>query len=58
MALAQQKIEYLRDAIAVADLRVMVMTLYQTTGDPKWLEARFAPRLDRRIIAEADAGFP
>ncbi|MCY4533675.1 MAG: NAD(P)/FAD-dependent oxidoreductase [Gammaproteobacteria bacterium] len=58
MALAQDKLEYLRDAIKVADLRVMVTTLYQMTGDPKWMEARFAPRLDRRIIADPDAGFP
>ena len=58
MALAQDKLEYLRDAIKAADLRVMVTTLYQMTGDPKWMEARFAPRLDRRIIADPDAGFP
>ncbi len=58
MALAQDKLEYLRDAIKAADLRVMVTTLYQMTGDPRWMEARFAPRLDRRIIADPDAGFP
>ncbi len=58
MALAQDKLEYLRDAIKAADLRVMVTTLYQMTGDPKWMEARFAPRLDRRIIADPYAGFP
>ncbi len=58
MALTQDKLEYLRDAIKAADLRVMVTTLYQMTGDPKWMEARFAPRLDRRIIADPDAGFP
>ncbi len=58
MALAQDKLEYLRDAIKAADLRVMVTTLYQMTGDPMWMEARFAPRLDRRIIADPDAGFP
>ena len=58
MALAQDKLEYLRDAIKAADLRVMVTTLYQMTGDPMWMEARFAPRLDRRIIADPEAGFP
>ena len=58
MALSKDKLERLEHSIESADLRVLVVTLYQTTGDRKWLEPRFAPKLDRKIIADNDAGFP
>lgn len=44
-------------SLAVADLRVLVMCLYQATGDPKWLAQPFVPTRDVRLIADPTAGF-
>ncbi len=46
------------DAVGEADMRVLVMCLYQITGDRKWLAEPYRPRRDVRLIAPEDAGFP
>ncbi len=46
------------DAVRDADLRVLVMCLFQITGDPRWLQDPYRPRRDVRLIAPEDAGFP
>lgn len=58
MALSQQQLERLKGCIHAADLRVLVVTLYQITGDPKWMESRFGPKLDRKIISDPECGYP
>lgn len=45
-------------ALPDADLRVLLMCLFQVSGDRKWLAPRFRPKRDVRLIAEEDAGFP
>ena len=45
-------------AVGDADLRVLVMCLFQITGDRKWLAEPYLPRRDVRLIAPEDAGFP
>lgn len=45
------------DAVGDADLRVLVMCLFQITGDRKWLRAPYLPRRDVRLVAPEDAGF-
>ncbi len=45
------------DAVRDADLRVLVMCLFQITGDRKWLAEPFLPRRDVRLVAPEDAGF-
>jgi 4-hydroxyacetophenone monooxygenase len=44
----------LREALASADLRVLLMVLFQTTGDEHWLS--FRPKRDVQLIADEDAG--
>ena len=46
------------DAVAEADLRVLLMCLVHLTGDTDWLEPPYRPRRDVRIIAAEDAGLP
>lgn len=58
MTLSRQNLERLRISIEAADLRVLVVTLYQITGDPRWLKSRFGPKLDRKIISDPDSGYP
>lgn len=41
-------------AIAVADLRVLLMVLFQISGDQKWLD--YKPKRDVKLIADEDAG--
>ena len=41
-------------AIAGADVRVLLMVLFQLTGDAKWLSYR--PKRDVKLIADEDAG--
>lgn len=45
-----------REAVATADLRVLLMSLHHVTGDERWLEAPYLPRRDVRIIADETAG--
>ena len=52
--LDRQKLEA---AVAEADLRVLLMVLYQFTASDKWLQAPFLPHRDVKLIADEDAGF-
>jgi 4-hydroxyacetophenone monooxygenase len=52
------KREWLKAAMGEADLRVLLMVLYQFTADERWLNAPYLPRRDVRLIAAEDAGFP
>lgn len=44
-------------AVQDADLRVLLMVLFQTTGDRRWLDQPYRPSRDVRLIADEDAGF-
>ena len=44
----------LRDALADADLRVLLMVLFHLTADRKWLGMK--PKRDAKLIADPDAG--
>lgn len=44
-------------ALQVADLRVVLMCLFQATGDGRWLSSQYAPARDVRLVADAEAGF-
>jgi 4-hydroxyacetophenone monooxygenase len=44
----------LKASVAGADLRVLLMVLFQTTGDEKWFG--FHPKRDVKLIADEDAG--
>jgi 4-hydroxyacetophenone monooxygenase len=46
----------LRSALDVADIRVLLMVLYQFTGDHRWLDDPYRPMRDVRLIAEPNAG--
>lgn len=48
----------IQQAIADADLRVLLMCLYHLTGDHAWLEPPFRPVRDVRLIADPNAGLP
>ncbi|MFP5489306.1 MAG: flavin-containing monooxygenase, partial [Acidimicrobiia bacterium] len=48
----------LTTALADADLRVLLMCLFQLTGDRRWLSPPYQPRRDVRLIADEDAGLP
>ena len=48
----------LDDALAQADLRVLLMVLVHLTGDRRWLAPPFRPRRDVRLIADEHAGLP
>ncbi len=43
--------------VAEADLRVLLLCLFQLTGDDRWLEPPFQPVRDVRLIADEAAGF-
>jgi 4-hydroxyacetophenone monooxygenase len=47
----------LAEAVNVADLRVLLMVLYQVSGDRRWLEEPFRPKRDVNLIADETAGF-
>jgi len=53
---ADDRAERLERALGDADLRVLLMVLFQLTGDRRWLEPPFRPRRDVRLIAAEDAG--
>ena len=55
--LMPRKIE-LASAIKEADIRVLLMVLFHTTGDQRWLEAPYRPRRDIRLIPDPQAGLP
>lgn len=44
------------EALEAADLRVLLMCLYQATGDLKWLSDPYSPRRDVRLVGDPDAG--
>jgi 4-hydroxyacetophenone monooxygenase len=46
------------DAVRDADLRVLLMAVFQISGDRRWLAPPFAPRRDVRLIADEGAGLP
>ncbi len=46
----------IQDAVLDADIRVLLMCVFQLSGDPRWLQPPFAPRRDVRLIADEDAG--
>ena len=50
--------EELAAALPDADLRVLLMCLFQATGDRKWLAPPYQPKRDVRLIADEDAGLP
>ncbi len=49
--------EDLAAALPEADMRVLLMALYQSTGDMQWLSDEFAPRRDVQLISDEHAGF-
>lgn len=49
---------FLAEALQEADLRVLLMALFQITGDRRWLEAPYTPKRDVKLIADEDAGIP
>jgi 4-hydroxyacetophenone monooxygenase len=46
------------DALADADLRVLLMSVFHLSGDRRWLSDPYRPRRDVRLIADEDAGIP
>ncbi len=50
--------EQLVDALADADLRVLLMCLFHLTGDRRWLSPPYQPRRDVSLIADEQAGLP
>jgi 4-hydroxyacetophenone monooxygenase len=50
--------ERLTDALADADLRVLLMCLFHLTGDRRWLAPPYQPRRDVTLIADEQAGLP
>ena len=56
-----QKVRYtasLAPAVQSADLRVLLMVLFQISGDRRWLSEPFRPARDVSLIADEAAGFP
>lgn len=49
-------VEQLRAAVDEADLRVLLLCLYQLTGDERWLHRPFTPVRDVRLVADEAAG--
>ena len=47
----------LQAALAGADLRVLLMVMFQVSGDECWLQEPYCPRRDVKLIADEDAGF-
>ena len=50
--------ELLTDALADADLRVLLMCVFHLSGDRRWLADPYRPRRDVKLIADEQAGFP
>ena len=50
--------EVLVDALADADLRVLLMCLVHLTNDRRWLAEPYRPRRDVQLIADEHAGIP
>ena len=48
----------LADAVADADLRVLLMSVFHHSGDRRWLESPFTPRRDVSLVADERAGLP
>lgn len=48
----------IRAAVADADLRVLLLCLFQITGDECWLEPPHRPVRDVRLVADEHAGLP
>lgn len=48
----------LAETLKDADMRVLLMLLFQYTGDEKWLAAPYLPRRDVNLIAAENAGLP
>ena len=48
----------LSSAIAEGDIRVLLMVLVHMTGDERWLEPRYKPKRDVRLIPDPQAGVP
>ena len=46
------------DAVRDADLRVLLMAVFQITGNRRWLSAPYLPRRDSRLVPPEDAGLP
>ena len=56
--MSQPTLDELREAVAGADLRVLLMVLVHLTGDHAWLEPPFRPVRDVRLIPDPSAGLP
>src|SRR6476620_3315964 len=48
----------LAQAIAEADIRVLLMCLVHLTGDMRWLAPPYSPKRDVRLIPDPGAGLP
>src|SRR6476661_9741567 len=48
----------LAQAIAEADIRVLLMCLVHLTGDMRWLAPPYSPKRDVRLIPDRGAGVP
>lgn len=48
----------IRQAIAGADIRVLLMVLFHLSGDRRWLNEPFRPQRDIRLFADESAGLP
>lgn len=46
----------LRECLADADLRVLLMCLYHASGDRQWFGPRYRPKRDVRLISEEASG--
>ncbi|MEM7188525.1 MAG: NAD(P)/FAD-dependent oxidoreductase [Pseudomonadota bacterium] len=46
----------LTEALAEADMRVLLMVLFHMTGDRVWLSDKYRPKRDVNLIADEDAG--
>ncbi|MEX1281343.1 MAG: NAD(P)/FAD-dependent oxidoreductase, partial [Acidimicrobiia bacterium] len=45
-------------ALAAADVRVLLMSVFHLTGDERWLADPYRPARDVRLVADPEAGFP
>lgn len=52
------KRERVAEAVADADVRVLLMVLVHLTGDESWLAPPFRPKRDVRLIPDPGAGLP
>src|SRR5205809_4602102 len=48
----------LSTTIAEGDIRVLLMVLVHMTGEERWLEPRYKPKRDVRLIPDPQAGMP